>query len=108
VSAYNGGAPTFDITYTYDEQGNVIAGWDNKLNQAIPAEQLQEIRYSPIYDESGNLLSKTVVYVPSNWWTSIVTTYYSYDQYGNLLSTHEQYTDRAPLDIMYTYDCWEK
>jgi len=108
VRNWNFSAPDIDITTIYDEQGNIISGWDNINNQAIPSDHLGGIRYSYVYDENGNVLSKTPEDVPPSEMVSTVAIYYSYDQYGNLLSTRTEYTEGLPWVITYTYECWEE
>ena len=84
----------FEITYDYDEQGRnnkiSIAG-EGYLEKTFGQDEetttlASDERFKTVYDEDGN--------VAEEYFNDTLAVQYSYDGYGNVLSTKEFFTDK--------------
>ena len=85
----------FEITYDYDEQGRnnkiSIAG-EGYLEKTFGQDKetttlASDERFKTVYDEDGN--------VAEEYFNDTLAVQYSYDGYGNVLSTKEFFTDKS-------------
>lgn len=90
---YKSGKYSDDITYEYDEKGNMIL----KVNIN---EDGDVDRYTYEYDENGNLISEE--HVGPDWYEYQYT--YGYDENGNMLFSKAAYEDGDQKQSTYQYD----